>query len=58
MAKISGLGWTTLSVDTSAGSPTDVRNDTTNFSFATPEQIDEGIKRLAAAVKKRLVASK
>jgi DNA-binding transcriptional MocR family regulator len=29
-----------------------------NFSFASPEQIDEGIKRLAAAVKKRLVASK
>lgn len=29
-----------------------------NFSFATPEKIDEGIKRLAAAVKKRLVASK
>ena len=29
-----------------------------NFSFATPEMIDEGIKRLAATVKKRLVASK
>jgi 2-aminoadipate transaminase len=29
-----------------------------NFSFATPEKIDEGIKRLASAVKKRLVASK
>ncbi|HCC47607.1 MAG TPA: aminotransferase [Elusimicrobia bacterium] len=29
-----------------------------NFSFASPEKIDEGIKRLAAAVKKRLVASK
>ena len=29
-----------------------------NFSFATPEKIDEGIKRLAATVKKRLVASK
>ncbi|MDQ7772865.1 MAG: PLP-dependent aminotransferase family protein [Elusimicrobiales bacterium] len=29
-----------------------------NFSFASPGQIDEGIKRLAAAVKKRLVGSK
>jgi 2-aminoadipate transaminase len=29
-----------------------------NFSFASPEKIDEGIKRLAAAVKKRLVTSK
>jgi DNA-binding transcriptional MocR family regulator len=29
-----------------------------NFSFASPEQIDEGVKRLAAAVKKRLVAVK
>ncbi len=27
-----------------------------NFSFATPQQIDEGIKRLATAVKKRLVS--
>jgi 2-aminoadipate transaminase len=29
-----------------------------NFSFASPEQIDEGIKRLATTVKKRLVAAK
>lgn len=29
-----------------------------NFSYPTPEDIDEGIKRLATAVKKRLVASK
>ena len=29
-----------------------------NFSFASPEQIDEGVKRLAAAVKKRLVGAK
>ncbi|HNT98034.1 MAG TPA: PLP-dependent aminotransferase family protein [Elusimicrobiales bacterium] len=29
-----------------------------NFSFASPEKIDEGIKRLAAAVKKRMVAAK
>ena len=29
-----------------------------NFSYPTPEDIDEGIKRLATAVKKRLVAAK
>ncbi len=29
-----------------------------NFSFATPEKIDEGIKRLAATVKKRLVGAR
>ena len=27
-----------------------------NFSYATPAEIAEGIKRLATAVKKRLVA--
>ncbi|MGD9643486.1 MAG: PLP-dependent aminotransferase family protein [Elusimicrobiales bacterium] len=29
-----------------------------NFSFASPEKIDEGIKRLAATVKKRLVGAR
>lgn len=29
-----------------------------NFSYATPKDIDEGIKRLATAVKKRLVTAK
>ena len=29
-----------------------------NFSFASPEQIEEGIKRLATTVKKRLVVAK
>ena len=36
MAKASGLGQTTLSVDTSAGTPTDIRNDVTNWQMATP----------------------
>jgi len=36
MAKISGKNWTTLSVDTSAGLPTDIRNDVVSFDFATP----------------------
>lgn len=36
MAKQSGLAWTTLSVDDSAGTPRDIRNDVTNLEFATP----------------------
>ncbi len=38
MAKESGLGWTTLSVDDSAGSAVAIKNDVTNFSFATPRE--------------------
>jgi len=36
LAKQSGLAWTTLSVDDSAGTPRDIRNDITNLEFATP----------------------
>ncbi|WML79186.1 hypothetical protein [Streptomyces sp. VNUA74] len=36
MPKISGKNWTTLGVDTSAGSLTDLRNDVVSFDFATP----------------------
>lgn len=41
MAKESGLGWTTLSVDDSAGTPNDIRNDITNFQFATPRAVQD-----------------
>lgn len=41
MAKESGLGWTTLSVDTSASVLTDIRNDITNFEFSTPRAVQE-----------------
>lgn len=49
MAKETGLGWTTLNVDTSAGSPVDIRNDTTNFEFSTPIAVQEvtGIDKFA-----------
>ncbi|GAB3156211.1 hypothetical protein GCM10027258_62300 [Amycolatopsis stemonae] len=36
MAKQSGLGWTTFSVDDSGGTARDIRNDTTNLDFDTP----------------------
>lgn len=41
MAKESGLGWTTLSVDDSAGSVQAIKNDVTNFQFATPRGVQD-----------------
>ncbi|WNI19175.1 hypothetical protein [Actinacidiphila sp. ITFR-21] len=39
MAKSSGLGWTTFSIDNAAGTPVDIRNDTTDLQFATPRAV-------------------
>lgn len=39
MAKSSGIGMTTLSVDNSAGVAKDVRNDVTNWEIATPRAV-------------------
>lgn len=36
MAKQTGLGWTTLSVDDAAAALQDIKNDITNFDFSTP----------------------
>jgi hypothetical protein len=41
MAKESGLGWSSLMVDDSTGDPDDVRNDVTNFEFATPRGVQD-----------------
>ncbi len=41
MAKASGLGQTTLSVDTSAGTPTDIRNNITNWQLSTPRGVQD-----------------
>lgn len=41
MAKETGLGWTTLSVDDSSGSVVAIKNDVTNFSFATPRGVQD-----------------
>jgi hypothetical protein len=41
MAKQSGLGWTTLSVDDSSGTPVVIKNDVTNFQFATPRGVQD-----------------
>ncbi|HEY0638383.1 MAG TPA: hypothetical protein VGD67_12115 [Pseudonocardiaceae bacterium] len=49
MAKESGLGWTTLSVDDASGTPRDIRNDITNFQIATPRGVQDvtGVDRSA-----------
>jgi hypothetical protein len=41
MAKESGLAWSTLSLDDSAGTVRDIRNNVTNFSFATPRGVQD-----------------
>jgi hypothetical protein len=41
MAKQSGLGWTTCSVDDSSGSLTAIVNDVTNIDFATPRAVQD-----------------
>lgn len=49
MAKETGLGWTTLSIDDAGGTQRDVRNPITNFQFATPRGIQDttGVDKLA-----------
>ena len=49
ISKESGLGWTTLSVDSSAPAVVDIRNDVTNFEFATPRAVQEitGVDKFA-----------
>ena len=41
MAKESGLGWTTCSLDDSAGSPQDIKNDITNLEISTPRAVQD-----------------
>ncbi len=41
MAKQSGLGWTTLSVDDSGGTARDIRNDVTELDFSTPRAVQD-----------------
>ncbi|MGW6747644.1 hypothetical protein [Streptomyces sp. NPDC055006] len=41
MAKESGLGWSTCSVDDAAGTPRAIKNDVTNLQFATPRAVQD-----------------
>lgn len=49
MAKQSGLGWTTCSVDDAGGTPQTIINDVTNLQFATPRATQDvtGINKSA-----------
>lgn len=40
-SKESGLAWTTLSVDDSAGTPVDIRNDISNLQWSTPRGVQD-----------------
>lgn len=41
MAKSSGLGWTTLSVDDASNTQQAIKNDFTNLQFATPRSVQD-----------------
>lgn len=41
IAKISGKSWTTLSVDSSVPTLTDIKNDVVSFDFATPRGVQD-----------------
>lgn len=41
MAKQSGLGWTTCSVDDATGTPQPIKNDITNLQFSTPRAVQD-----------------
>jgi hypothetical protein len=41
MAKESGIGWTTCSVDDASGSVQAIKNDVTNLQFATPRAVQD-----------------
>jgi hypothetical protein len=41
MAKETGLGWTTLSVDDSGGTPVAIKNDITNLQISTPRGVQD-----------------
>ena len=41
MAKTTGLGWTTFSVDDAGGSPRDIRSCTTNLDFSMPRAVQD-----------------
>lgn len=49
MAKESGLGWSTLSVDDNGGTLRDIKNDVRSLDFATPRGVIEttGIDKFA-----------
>lgn len=47
--KLTGLGWTTLSLDDGSASLQDIKNDVTNFNFAMPRGVQDvtGVDKFA-----------
>jgi len=47
--KLTGLGWTTLSLDDGAAAAQDIKNDVTNFNFTTPRAVTDvtGVDKFA-----------
>lgn len=41
MAKSSGLGWSTASIDDAGGTPRAIKNDITDLQFATPRGVQD-----------------
>lgn len=41
MGKATGLGWSTLSVDDSGGTPVVIKNDVTSLDFSTPRGVQD-----------------
>lgn len=57
MAKETGLGWTTLSIDDEASAAQDIREDVQSFSFATPRGVQEVTGIDKSAVERLLLLS-
>jgi hypothetical protein len=55
MAKITGLGQTTLNLDNDAAAAQDIRNDVTNYDFGTPYNVQEITGVDKSAVERQLL---
>lgn len=55
MSKETGLGWTTFSVDDSAGAVKAIKNDITNFEFGTPRGVQDVTGIDSSAIERRLL---
>jgi len=54
MAKENGLGWTTCSVDNSAGSLKAIKEDVNSLEFATPRAVLDGLTGIDKSATERL----
>ena len=57
MPKQNGLGWTTLSVDNSAGAAKDIRNDVHALNFSTPRSVQDTTGVDKSAIERLLLLS-